>query len=149
MGREAERRAGASEVVVPVAEERLTVGTRPVDLGGVRVRKTVERREEPVEVPLARESIEVERVAVGRPVSSPPAPRYEGSTLVLPVVEERLVLEKRLVLVEEVRVVRRVDHVVHREAAMLRRERVEIEPISSPSAADERPQDGTSKRRRS
>jgi stress response protein YsnF len=56
----------------------------------------------------------VERVPIDMLVSGPePMQHYEGDTLVIPVLEEVLVLEKRVRLKEEVRVTRRK----HRENA--------------------------------
>lgn len=46
----------------------------------------------------------IERVAVGRILDSPATQRQEGDTLILPVVEEVIVCEKKMVLKEEVRI---------------------------------------------
>ena len=73
----------------------------------VRLRKRVHEDEEVLDVPVQTEAIEVERVPVGRWLDAPADVRHEGDTTVYPVVEEVLVVEKRLRLVEEVRVTRR------------------------------------------
>lgn len=96
----------AAAVVIPVMAERLDVSRRVTETGTVRLRKVVQEREELVEQPLTRETVSVERVPVNRVVDGPVAPRQEGDTLILPVLEEVLVVERRLVLKEEVRVVR-------------------------------------------
>ena len=75
----------------------------------VRLRKRVHEDEEVLDVPVQTEAIEVERVPVGRWIDAPADVRHEGDTTVYPVVEEVLVAEKRLRLVEEVRVTRRQD----------------------------------------
>jgi hypothetical protein len=49
----------------------------------------------------------IERVAVGRVLDGPVTQRQEGDTLILPVIEEVLVCEKRMVLKEEVRITRK------------------------------------------
>jgi uncharacterized protein (TIGR02271 family) len=98
---------GGGEIVVPVVEEELRVGKRVVETGRVRVTKTVREHEEVVDQPLMREEYDVERVAVDEFVDGPVGPRYEGETLVVPVLEEVLVVEKRLVVREELRVTRR------------------------------------------
>lgn len=54
-----------------------------------------------------QDDYEIERVAVGRLLDEPIAQRHEGDTLVLPVVEEVLVYEKKLYLREEIRITRR------------------------------------------
>jgi uncharacterized protein (TIGR02271 family) len=96
----------AASVVIPVMAERLDVSRRVTETGTVRLRKVVQEREELVEQPVTRETVTVERVPVNRVVDGPVAPRQEGDTLILPVLEEVLVVERRLVLKEEVRVVR-------------------------------------------
>lgn len=95
-------------IVVPVVEERLQVDKQAVRKGTVRVDKRV--RTEPVRVSedLREEVIEVERVPIDRFVDHPPSPYQDGDTWVMPVVEEVLVVERRLKLREEVRITRRV-----------------------------------------
>jgi uncharacterized protein (TIGR02271 family) len=120
--------------VLTEAEERLRVGVREVETGRVRARRTVETFEETVEVPLARETVEVERVAVGEIVDEAPQPRREGDVLVVPVVEEVLVVERRLRLVEEVRIRQETREEVETQTHTLRRTRVETERLPAPDA---------------
>ncbi len=100
-------RLGGGPAVIPVVVEELSVGTRVVDTGVVRLRKVVHEREEVVDPPLLRETVHVERVPVNRFVEGPLSPREEGGVLIVPVLEEVLVVEKRLVLREELRITRR------------------------------------------
>lgn len=93
--------------VVPVIEEELRVGRRVIETGRVRVSKTVQEREEVVDEPLMREEFDVERVPVEVYVDAPVGPWHDGETLVIPVVEEVLFVEKRLVVREEIRITRR------------------------------------------
>lgn len=121
---------GQAQMRFPVIEEKLEVGKRRVDTGrGVRLQKSVEQREEVVDQPLLKDELVVERVAVGRLVEAGEVPgtRYEGDTLVLPVFEEVLVVQKKLVLKEEVRVTRRRQEVHAPEKVVLRTERVDVE----------------------
>ena len=74
-----------------------------------RVRKTLVRaarktsmRDVCVEADLAHDQVVVERVPVGRVVDATPPIRYEGDVTILPVMEEIVVIERRLVLKEEV-----------------------------------------------
>lgn len=99
--------ARPGRTVVPVVAETLAVGRRRVPSGRLRVRKAVRTRRVVVDEPLVREATRVERIAVNRPIEAPPAIRHEGDTLVIPLVEETLVVEKRLVLREEVRITKR------------------------------------------
>ncbi len=93
--------------VIPEIEEELEVGRRKVKTGAVRVRKTVEHVLKNVEMPVVRDAIRVTRVPVDRRVDVMPSTREEGDTLIVPVVEEELFVEKRLVLKEEIHIQRR------------------------------------------
>lgn len=96
--------------VVPVIEEELQAGRRKVKTGAVRVRKTVEHVLKNVEMPVVRDAIRVTRVPVNRRIEAMPSMREEGDTLIVPVVEEEVVVEKRLVLKEEIHIQRRRVH---------------------------------------
>jgi uncharacterized protein (TIGR02271 family) len=93
---------------IPVVHEQLEVGRETVTTGRVRVRKEVRERIAHVEAPVVHDRVTGERVPVGREVDprDPPRGREEGDTLVVPVLEEVVVVEKRLVLREELRLVR-------------------------------------------
>ena len=115
------------ETVVPVVQEELAVGKRSHPVERVRVQKRVVETEVPLELVSAREDVEVERVPIDRAVTSMPQMRVEGDTTIIPVVEETYVVEKRLVLREEIRVTkRRIEH-RRRVRAPAKREQVTIE----------------------
>ena len=125
-------------LVVPVVAEELTVEKRQVTRGTVRIHTRVETREEVVDEPLRREEIAVERVPVNALVEGEaPMPHYENEVFVIPILEEVLVVQKRLLLKEEVRVTRRSTTMSKPQQVTLRREVVEIERIapSEPSAS--------------
>lgn len=125
-------------VVVPVVVEELSVGTRVVDTGVVRLRKVVHERVEVVDTALLRETVHVERVAVNRFVEGPVAPREEDGVWIIPVLEEVLVVEKRLVLREELRVTRRREPMPPApQRVTLRREEVVVEREGAPVPPDD------------
>lgn len=95
------------EEVISLAEEVLRVDTRRVDTGGVRVTTRTEARTEVARVALEDVAVEVSRVPQGRFVDAASGPREEGDLTILPVYEERQVVETRLWLVEEIHVRRR------------------------------------------
>jgi uncharacterized protein (TIGR02271 family) len=114
----------------PVMEEELHVAKRVIDTGrGVRVHKTVSEREQLVDQPLLRDELTVEHVPVGRVVeeASPPQMRYEGDTLVVPVLEEVLVVQKQMLLKEEVRITRHRHQVQMPQSVRLRSEHISVE----------------------
>jgi uncharacterized protein (TIGR02271 family) len=122
--------AKREQAVIPVMEEELDVGTRRVETGGgVRVQKTIEEHEACVDEALTKEEVEVERVTVDRAVEGPVAVRYEGETMIVPVLEEVLVVEKRLVLKEEIRITRRRRELHAPQRVTLRREHATVERI--------------------
>ncbi len=95
------------EAVISLAEETATIGIRDRVTGRTRVSTRTVEDVQDVEATLATHGVEVVRVPVGRdldPGEAMPAPREEGDVTILPVVEEVLVVEKRLRLVEEVHV---------------------------------------------
>jgi len=57
------------EIRVPVAEERLNVGKREVDLGEVGIRKTVTEEEQTVPVTLRRDEVKVREVDTGATIA--------------------------------------------------------------------------------
>jgi uncharacterized protein (TIGR02271 family) len=131
--------AGTDEkIVVPVVEERLRVGKQLVETGRIRIIKTVSEREEVVEQDLVRDEVHVERLPVNRVLAGPddvPQVRQEGDTMVIPVVEEVIVVEKRLVLKEELHVTRRTITAREPIAVTVRREEARVERV--PAAAPE------------
>jgi len=92
------------EQTVPVIEEELVTGTRTVKTGSVRVRKTVQRVHRTVEIPTLSDVVEVIRKPVNQVVDAVPNVREEGTTLIIPVLEEEIVVQKRLVLKEEIHI---------------------------------------------
>lgn len=122
-------RSDQETTVIPVIAEELHVGKRTIETGQVRVSKTVREDEQVIDLPLTRETVSVERVPIGQPVSVAPAVRQEGNTTIYPVLEEVLVVEKRLILVEEIRITTRQDVVHQPQTVTTRREEVSIERL--------------------
>jgi uncharacterized protein (TIGR02271 family) len=115
---------------VPVYQEQAWVEKHVVDTGrGVRIHKTVAEHPYQIDESLLREGVEVSRVPVDRIVTHDQAPtaHYEGDTLVVPIMEEVLVVERRLRIKEELRITktRREEH--HAETVMLKSEQVSVE----------------------
>jgi hypothetical protein len=57
--------------------------------------------------PLFSEDVSVERVPINRIITGPAQTRQEGDTTIIPVVEEVITIQKRLLLREEVRITRK------------------------------------------
>jgi uncharacterized protein (TIGR02271 family) len=131
------------ESVIPVVEESLEVHKRPVEQGRVRVRKTVQEHEEQIDEPLLQEDVEVERVKIDQVVEKVVPAHYEGDTLVIPLMEEVLVIEKRLIVREELRITRRRLQVRESRRVTLRSEEATVErlpgrePAAGPPTGDD------------
>jgi uncharacterized protein (TIGR02271 family) len=118
--------AEPAALVIPVIQEQVTFDKKVVETGKVRISKRVSQHEELVDVPLLREQVDVERVPINRVVDAPPQVRHEGDTMIIPVVEEQVFYQKRLVLVEELRVRKQVIEEHKPQQITLMKEEVEI-----------------------
>jgi len=79
-------------------------------------------REQLIDEELTQVRVEIERVPIDRAVDVVPPIRQEGDITIIPVVEEIVVVERRLVLNEEVRVRRVSTKEQHRETVVLRQQ---------------------------
>jgi uncharacterized protein (TIGR02271 family) len=113
-----------NELRVQRTEEELAAGTREREAGELRVRKNVRTERESVEVPTRHEEVSVERVPLSGEASE--AEIGEGEVNV-PVTEEEVVVSKRPVVKEEVRI--RKDVVEDTEVVEedVRREEIEVD----------------------
>ncbi len=125
-----ELKAG-EEIVLPVLQEELNIQKKQIVTGVVRLRKLVQEREELVNEPLLSETVEVERIPVNRVVEGPIAPRYEGQTTIISVIEEVLVVSKQLVLKEEIRITKRITEAPYLQQVILRSEQIEVDHLQS------------------
>ena len=105
-------RSGArtvAEEIIPLVEETATVDKRQVITGRVRVQTVTDTVEELAHADVQRETVEVTRVPIDKVVETAPEIRTDGDVTIVPVLEEVLVVEKRLVLKEELHIRRRVE----------------------------------------
>ena len=117
----------AKTAVVPVVAESVEVEKHLVEQGRVQIQKTVATHDEVVRDSLVVDQVDVERVPINRVVDGPVGNRQEGETLVVPVYKEVLVVEKRLMLVEEIRITRRQTEQPFSRTVPLRTESVAID----------------------
>ena len=124
---------GRETVVIPVAREELRIEKQTRESGRTVVHIIPTARQEVVDLPIMREDVEVERVPVNRVVDRTGPVREEGEVTIIPVFEEVLVVEKRLMLKEEIRITRRRTTEHERKEVTLRSEQVRIENLESKS----------------
>ena len=139
------------DTMIPLHEEEISVSKRQVVTGRVRVETVTREHEQLVDAQLVRERVEVERVAIGKPIDAIPAVRQDGDTTIIPVVEEILVVERRLVLKEEIHIHRVRTTEQHQERVTLRRQEavvtrlpIETTPGETSSVPDSDPGENVS-----
>ena len=118
------------EIRVRRSEEELVAGTREREAGALRVRKRVRTEHKTIEVPVRREEVHVERVPLSGEATAAEAEIGEEE-IVVPVIEEEVVVSKRPVVKEEIRI--RKDVVEDTEVVEedVRREEIDIEDDTS------------------
>ena len=113
---------------LPLLEEQATIDKRTVTTGKVRVVTHTETVEETVRAVLKGEEAEVVTVELDQTVSGPaPLIRTEGGVTIIPVLEEVLVVEKRLVLKREIRISKRSTSETVEIPVSLRKQRAKVE----------------------
>ena len=117
---------------IKVLEEQLKVEKRELETGRVRITKKVIEHTEDIDIPLVGEEVSVERVLVNKYIEGlPPQVRYEGEKMIIPVVKEVLVVEKKLLLVEELWVTKHQVHNNETQQVSLKKEEVTVERVNS------------------
>ena len=117
--------------VIPIVEEQALVLKRRTPTEGVRVRTVVREEEALIDEPVVRETVAVKRVPLDRWVDGPVPMRQVGDTTIVTLLEEVMVVEKRLRATEEIRITRRRDVGQHSETVTLRHEEAVIERLSA------------------
>jgi len=108
------------------SEEEIRVETREREAGEIRVRKRVRTETERHTVPKKRVEVSVEHVPVEGDEAAT-APQIGEEEIVVPVVEEEIMVEKRPVVKEEIRIRKRAVEEVEVVEEDVRREEVEID----------------------
>ena len=120
-----------AERVIPILAEEVVVGKRITETGRVLVHKTIQEREEIVDELLEQETVEVERVPINRMIERPIPTRQEGDVTIISVIKEVLVVEKRLMFTEEVRITRRKSEFREPQRVTLQSEEIAVEHVSA------------------
>ena len=100
-----------------------------VETGKVRINKVVRQEEQAIEAALLKDVVDIRHIPIDRVIDEPVSTRYEGETLVIPVVEEVLIVEKRYLLKEEIHVTRRQVEEQSSQTVPVRREEVIVEQV--------------------
>ena len=122
-----DRATGEREEVIPIVEEKLVVGKRDVDRGGVRVRSYVTETPVHEQVRLRNERISVERRAVDQPLSAADGDAFRERTIDMTATGEEAVVGKTARVVEEVVVSKTADERDEQIDDTVRRTDVEVD----------------------
>lgn len=114
------------ENTIPVIKERIVIDKRSVDSAKVRIAKKVNERNVLLDVTERQDNVQVNRIPIGKIVDVEPTTRHEGETLIIPVLREEIVIEKKVTLVEEIRVTRVKDETTRQVDVILKEEEVSI-----------------------
>lgn len=125
------------DLVIPLHAEELAVSRRIVERARVRVATVTHQRDQVVNEALTHERIEIEHVPIDRIVDALPPVRQEGDVTIMSVVEEILVMERRLLLKEEVHIRRVRTTEQHVETVVLREQEAVITRIPDPAASQD------------
>ncbi len=117
-----------NHTVIPVTQEFVTITKEVVETGKVHIHKTVTEEEVTVNLPLIQEGYQVERRPGSKELlTQHPSIRHEGENMIIPVVREVLIVEKRYEVLEEVHVIKTKTEVPHMQQITLLKESVDIQ----------------------
>ena len=119
-----------TDLIIPLVEETAHVDIKKTVTGRIRVSTTTEVVEELARADLHSDKVDVTRVPIGREVPQIPQIRTEGLVTIVPVVEEILVVEKRLFLKEELHIRRSVETETVELPIELRKQHAIIERVT-------------------
>ena len=122
------------ETHFPLYAEDLTVSKRQIEGDMVQVSTITRENESFVDETLNHTRVQIDRIPVGRQVDAVPPVRQEGDTTILPVVEESVIVERRLILKEEIHIRRLHVSERHQQAVILRKQEAVITRIETNNA---------------
>ncbi len=119
------------QISVPVLSGELEVDRLERSKDTVRVTVQTRTDEQLVDANVTNTRVEIERIPINRIVETAPPMRTEEDVTIIPVMEETVVVERRLILKEEI-VLRRVREVQrHQEKVALRKQEAVVERAPS------------------
>jgi len=122
-------REDAGQIVIPLHVEEISFAKKRVVTGRVRISTVTRQQEQLVDELLTREQVEIERTPMSKTLDRMPAVREECDVIIIPVVEETLVIERRLILKEEIRIRRVRSTERHQERLNVRKQEVVVARI--------------------
>lgn len=122
-----------NKIKVPIIEEQVKISKKVIETGHVSLSKTVSESVESFDVSLAEEEIVVNRIPKNELLDIiPPVSRYEGDVMIIPVLKEVAVIEKRMMLVEEIHVSKVKTEKTETLEVVVRKEEVDVKRTQLP-----------------
>jgi uncharacterized protein (TIGR02271 family) len=130
IGGQPQRTEADGTQIIPVIQEFMTVDKEMVDTAKVYITKRSDIKDATVNIPLVREGYTIERRPVKNKIfEKAPETRYEGENIIISVVQEILVIEKRYEVIEEVHVIKTRTETPHIQQVPLMKEEVIVERV--------------------
>ncbi|TKK68816.1 DUF2382 domain-containing protein [Ilyomonas limi] len=118
-------RQNKQSLVIPVIEETARIDKQVITTGKIKIEKQIEEINEAVNISLQHDEYTIKRVTINKYVDEEtPQVRYEGNTMIIPVLKE--VVVKRMLLVEEVHIIKEVISAEEQVNIPLRKEKVTV-----------------------
>lgn len=112
---------------ISVLKEEIKVGKKSVEKARVKLSKKVKQHLEYFEIPVSEENIVVKRIEKNEMITDiPVGVRYEGDVMIIPVIKEVAIVEKRLMLVEEIHITKSTVEKIATREVPVRTEEVEV-----------------------
>lgn len=112
------------DMVIPVIEEEVQVSSRRVERSTILINKEIRTEDVSIDVPEISEHYTIERIKKNELLDEKPQIRYEGDSIIIPVIRE--VVVKRILLTEEIRLTREIREVQRKETVNLKKEEVTV-----------------------
>ena len=125
-----------ADKTIPVIEEQLRVDKKESSRR-VTIKKVVHEEQVPIDTQEFQEQVNVKRKKINQVVDTPPpATRQEGDVTIVPVLREEVVVQKRLVLVEELHITKQQNASDISRSETIRKEEVVIVREEHSSVSD-------------
>jgi uncharacterized protein (TIGR02271 family) len=121
--------------VLQLFAEEAKVSRRTIETGRVRVATVTHTRDQLVDEWLARTNVEVERVPVGRDIEAIPPVKDDDGLMIIPIVEETVIVQRKLVLKEELHIRRKQTTERFQQTVPLRYQTAQVTRIPAPEEA--------------
>ncbi|MER2227073.1 MAG: YsnF/AvaK domain-containing protein [Carnobacterium sp.] len=134
---ETEDTALTNEERIQLKEERLDVGTTEVQTGEVNINKVVDEETKTVDVPVKHEEVTIERHPVTDSTPVEESLELDEETIVIPVTEEQIDVNKRSVVTDEVTVNKETKEDVKEVTDTVRKENLDVQTHGDVTVEDE------------